>query len=261
MALLCVAASPVRAQDVWGLILYNHNDLPVALATVRLVAEDGSVLATALSDMEGRFTLPVPADGEYLVHAEHMTAFAMADGPLALSQSSRTFVTFHLVPQPIALEEIAVAVEGRSLPLTRTGFYRREEIGLGHFVDPTDVARRRPIRTSDLLRSVPGVQYIQANGLAGFDGYPVMSYALRSELFGVNGSGMPCFPQVYVDGVIVEQGGRGWVPTMGFDDLVQAHDVSAMEVYRSPAETPAAFGGLSACGVILLWTKSGRPRG
>lgn len=260
-ALLCLTGVDARAQEVWGLVLYNHNDLPVALATVRLVATDGSVLATGLSDMEGRFTLPVPADGEYLVHAEHLTAFAMADGPLSLSASSRTFVTFHLVPQPIALAEISVSVEGRSLPLARTGFYRREEVGLGYFLDPADVERRRPLRTSDLLRTVPGVQYIQANGLAGFGGYPVMSYALRSEMFGVNGTGMPCFPRVYVDGVIVEQGGRGWVPTMGFDDLVQAYDVSAMEVYRSPAETPAAFGGLSACGVILLWTRSGRPRG
>ena len=258
-AMLVASAGSISGQEVWGLVLYNHNDVPVAVATVRLVDPYGSVVATALTDMEGRFSVPIPADGEYSVHVEHITAFGMVDGPLDLSTTSRPFVTFHLVPQPIALEAITVMVEGRSLPLVRTGFYGREQQGLGFFMDLADVERRYPIRTSDLLRTIPGVQYIQANGLAGFSGYPVMSYALRSEFFGTRS--MPCFPRVYVDGVVMEQGGKGWVPTMGFDDLVQAHEVSGMEVYRSPAETPPQFGGLNACGVILLWTKSGRPRG
>ena len=240
------------------MVLYNHNDVPVAMATVRLVAPDGSVLGVGVTDLEGRFSVPVPDDGEYSVHVEHLTAFAMVDGPLSLRTTANTFVTFHLVPHPIALEEISVTVEGRSLPLARTGFYQREEIGLGFFLSPEDVERRRPIRTSDLIRTVPGVQYVQANGLAGFGGYPVMSYALRSEFF--SAESMPCFPRVYVDGVVIEQGGRGWIPSMGFDDLVQAYDVAGMEVFRSPAETPVQFGGLSSCGVILLWTKSGTSR-
>ena len=63
------------------------------------------------------------------------------------------------------------------------------------------------------------------------------------------------------DGVIMERGGRGYVPMSGFDDIVQAYDVSGMEVYRSPVETPPQYGGLTACGVILLWTKGGRHGG
>lgn len=40
---------------------------------------------------------------------------------------------------------------------------------------------------------------------------------------------------------------------------VQPEDVHAIEVYRTPSEIPAQFGGAeSACGVILVWTQRGR---
>lgn len=255
LAALVGTAPPLHAQHVHGLVLYSPDDRPVAMATVRLVSERGEVLETALSGLDGRFSLRVPADGVYYVHAEHLTALAMVDGPLAAVTSANTFVTFHLAPDPLALEGLAVEVGGRSLPLARTGFYERREITPGFFVTPEDVARRQPVRTSDLVRTIPGVRYIEAPGVAGFHGYPVMSYALRSDAF--SDASTPCFPRVYVDGVLFEPGGKAF-PATGFDDLVRAQDVVAMELYRSPAETPAQFGGLSACGVILLWTRAGR---
>ncbi|MEQ9399143.1 MAG: TonB-dependent receptor [Longimicrobiales bacterium] len=241
------------AQHVQGLVLYNHNDLPVVAATVRLLDQEGQVLVTGLTNLDGRFALEVPADGSFLVHVEHITAFEMVDGPIEAGFSGNSFVTFHLVPKPIALEALEVTVEGRSRILDRTGFYQRADEGLGFFMDESAIERRNPIRASDLLRAIPGVQVVSANGLAGFSGYPIMSYTLRTRIDFAE----PCFPRVYVDGTVVEQGGTAFIPTVGFDELIQAYDIAAVEVYRSPVEAPPQFGGLNACGLIMLWTKSG----
>lgn len=245
-------------QSVHGLVLYNHNDVPVTLATVRLIEPDGTVAAMGHTDASGRFQIPIPGAGEYSVHVEHLTAFDMLDGPLDLATVGNTMVLFHLVPKPIALEALEVTVEGRQLPLARAGFYQRREQGLGFFMDEGDIERRRPLRTSDLMRTIPGVQYIESNGTAGVSGYPIMSYALRSQVF--NDSSPPCFPRVYVDAVVMEHGGTTFQPVGGFDQLVPTQDVAALEVYSSPVETPPQFGGPSACGVILIWTKTGLAR-
>ncbi len=259
VGLVCAAAAlapvPASAQQVHGLVLYNYEDVPVALATVSLIDTAGVVVASAFTDVNGRFSIPIEAAGTYSVHAEHLTAFDMVDGPLQLSPGSNTMVAFHMVPHPIALEALTVEVDGRSRALTRSGFFERQRNGFGYFVEPADIERRRPIRASDLLRTIPGVRFIESNGMAGNSGYPMMSYAMRSRL--TTNASRPCFPRVYVDGIVVEQGGTAFGPSGGFDQIIAASDVAAMEVYRSPAETPVQFGGMTACGVILMWTRMG----
>ena len=249
---LALSASRADAQHVQGLVLYSTNDGPVAFATVRLVDGRGRVLKTTSSGPDGRFSLPVGTGGEYWVHVEHLTALSMVDGPLTLEPTANTWVLFRVAPQPIALEGMSVEVEGRPLPLERVGFLRRRESSSGYFIGPDQVKARHPLRASDLLRSVPGVQYVAANGLAGFSGYPLMTWTERNRF-----DPRPCFPRVYLDGVVVEAGGASSIPQEGFDQIVPVHDVVAMEVYRSPAELPAQFAGLTACGVILVWTVRG----
>jgi hypothetical protein len=192
-------AAPGRAQTVHGLVLYAHSDAPVVMATVKLVDPDGHVVATTLTDIDGRFVLSVPADGSHLINAEHVSAWSMVDGPLDLSTAANTMVAFHMEPHPIALEGLDVEVEGRSRRLARTGFYERREQTAGFFLDDQAIARRAPIRTSDLIRTVPGLQFIEGRS-AGMGGYPIMSYALRSQVW-TRSDAVPCFPRVYIDGV------------------------------------------------------------
>jgi len=253
----CLIAGPGSAQTIHGIVLYSHSDGPVVMATVRLLDPDGTVVASTFTDIDGRFVIPVPEDGSYLVDAEHVSAWSMVDGPLALSTTANTMVAFHLQPNPIALEGLDVAVEGRSRRLSRTGFYERRELSAGFFLDDQAIAKRAPIRTSDLIRTVPGVQFIEGRS-AGVSGYPIMSYALRSQTW-TRSDQPPCFPRVYIDGVVVEQGGSV-IPSTAFDNLIAAYDVGGVEVYRSPAETPFQVAGLSACGVIMLSTRGGLGR-
>ncbi len=255
MALVGLSLFPPGAagQQVKGFVSYTHNNFPVALATVRLLTVDGRVVVTGESGFDGSFLLKAPRPGDYLVHVEHLTAYDMVDGPIRLDSAGVAVVAFQVVPRAYALEEITVEVERRSLPLARSGYYDRERMGLGHFVGPEDLERRPAIFTTDLLRMMPGVRVLTQNGIAGgISRYPVMSYAMRSNLVG----GM-CYPRVYVNGAVMERGGST-PPFSSFDNLVSPSELGAMEVYSSPAEMPAQYAGLTACGVILIWTKQGR---
>jgi hypothetical protein len=253
LVIAACGAAPARAQFVHGVVLYDHNDWPVTMATVRLVDDDGQVLATTMSDTGGRFALLLPEASDAWVHVEHPTAFDMVDGPLRRPEAGNALVTFHVVPRPFALEEISVEVEGRSRVLARTGFYERRRANAAYFIDEETIRRRRPFRTSDLIRNIPGVRFVEGTG-AGFSGYPMMRQGERS----LGGADRPCFPRVYLDGMIIEHGGTAWTPMQGFDQIVAVNDVVGLEVYRSPAETPVQFGGMTNCGVILLWTHGAR---
>jgi hypothetical protein len=40
------------------------------------------------------------------------------------------------------------------------------------------------------------------------------------------------------------------------DHIIPASDLAGVEIYRRPSQLPARFGGaMSACGVIVLWTR------
>ncbi|MEZ4414418.1 MAG: hypothetical protein R3E10_01565 [Gemmatimonadota bacterium] len=259
LAALAASGRALDAQVVHGVVLYAEDDTPVAFAVVRLLAADGRVVATEFTTGEGRFQVTVPDAGTYALHVEHTSAYSMVDGPLELGTDFNTFVTFHLRARPIELEGFEVTASPNEWRLQSAGFYERERDGLGYFLDPTDLARRPLVRSSDVFRGVPGVQMVQSS-TAGVPSFPLMSFALRGQFWTEgNGSGSPpCFPRVYVDGQLVELGGRSSPPAQSFDHLVPAQDLVGVEVYRSPAEMPAQFGGLTECGVILLWTRAAR---
>ncbi len=153
--------------------------------------------------------------------------------------------------RPILLDSLLVEVEGRSQRLDMVGFYRREKTEGGTFLGPEILENRRSRRISDLFRTLPGIRVVES-GEVGFGAYPVTAYSLRTRIDPNRG----CWPRIYVDGILVEQGGNN-KPLGEFDSLVRADDIEGIEVYSSPAEIPVEYGGASGagCGVYLIWTK------
>ena len=246
-------AGAAAGQYVHGMVTYLHTEAPVVGATVLIFDTAGVVVGGASTGPDGRFSIPVTRQGPVTVYVEHPSAWAMVDGPVWASYVENTMVLFRLPPHPILLEGMSVEVKARSLALDRTGFYARREHRPGGFLDPKYIERRAPMFTTDLLRSVPGVDLLESR-VAGLGTMPIMSGALRSQL---DPARKLCFPKVVLDGVVINPGGNFWGPT-NLDDLVHPQDLHAVEVYRSPAEAPVEFGGgLAACGLIVLWTKLG----
>jgi len=138
-----------------------------------------------------------------------------------------------------AVEVDAAAANGRM-----ADFWRRKASGSGLFVTRADVDRRKATRSSDLVRSLPGVRVGAGNGVEG----PTIAMgrnALNTRL------ASDCRVNYYVDGM--------WMPvgTFHLDDI--APDMlEGLEIYRGPAEIPARFRQReTACGLILVWTRIG----
>lgn len=65
-----------------------------------------------------------------------------------------------------------------------------------------------------------------------------------------------CFMSIYLDGRALYSSGDPRQRRVDLSRDIRIHELEAIEVYRSAAEIPGAYGGTSsAYGVILLWTR------
>ena len=118
----------------------------------------------------------------------------------------------------------------------RSGFAERLRTGIGRYLTPADIARRSPLNTSDLFRTVPGMRLDRS----AFDSTSIM---MRGA-FGL------CVPTIFLDGLPM--------PAISADDIdawVTPKDVAGIEIYPESA-VPAQFqDGLRGCGSIAIWTR------
>jgi hypothetical protein len=152
---------------------------------------------------------------------------------------------------PPRLSPITVTAEAYSY-LSDMGFYERRRANPGYFMDPLEVEKRRSRaqHVADFLSMIPNVfvrRVIVSPG-GGTRGAP--------RLRGMVPIDRQCFvPRIFVDDIQITVRGFDRDATRDIDGAVQPEDVLAIEVYRSPAEVPAQYGGSeSGCGVILIWT-------
>lgn len=128
--------------------------------------------------------------------------------------------------------ELVVTVE-RAAPVGKlTGFHRRRENAPGHFITREDIERIQPIRTTALLRRVPGLDVGQRSA----SGVTPVTMGRRKG----------CVPQFYVDGARAPF----------FDvDAVHPREIAGLEIYRGNSEVPIRFKYRDRCGVIVIWTR------
>jgi hypothetical protein len=123
-------------------------------------------------------------------------------------------------------------------------FLQRRRNGNGRYITAEDVARRRPVVTSDLFRVVPGMR-VERTGLGETQ---IQMRGTFEEL---------CFPGVYIDGQFMRD-----LSADDIDTWVNPNEVGGIEIYTGPG-TPVQFtpgmagGGLAqqVCGSIVIWTK------
>ena len=150
--------------------------------------------------------------------------------------ADQTEMVLHVMLETLAvrLATIVVAEEPGARGKLR-GFYERQRTTIGKFLGPDKLERARPVLSvTDFLRRVPGV--LVRYGKIRF---PRADPWCRGE-FGL-----------YVDGA--------WINTampLNLDDIVNHHDVTAIEVYSGAARVPLEYSRLDTnCGVILIWTR------
>ena len=111
--------------------------------------------------------------------------------------------------------------------------------GNGYFAYRDEFTKWNPVRFSDILRRVPGIQQFRGSGRAAFT-----EIRLR---------GNRCAPLIWIDNQ----------PLLGipFDpDLIPPATVEAIEVYSSASLVPPQFQGpphAQGCGALVIWTRQG----
>lgn len=152
-----------------------------------------------------------------------------------------TLVNLRIVLEDGPVELAAVDV-GAPLTYQMEGFYRRRANGSGSFVTSQEIDARRPSRLSDMVRNLPGIRVERVG-------------TTRSTLRFTGSATMRpnCMPQYWLDGRLVRDA--------DIDDFPPG-DVAGIELYSGPATTPlqfSAFGPISSCGAVVIWTRQKAP--
>jgi hypothetical protein len=231
-----IIAAPVTGQTISGKLLDGSTRQPIASGSLALLKEDSTVATSAATDTAGNFVLRAPAAGSYHLRAERMGYRTAMTPPLELEDKDTLRVEFRLSVEAVELNPITVTGYSRRPPGPLGGFYdRARRGGFGRFITREQIERQHPSQTTDLLRTVAGIQLTPAR----FGG----RYNVR-----MRGG---CAPRVYLDGIPIRMAGTT------IDDLVQPSELEGIEIYRSSAEVPGEFSSLSSCGAIALWTRRG----
>jgi protocatechuate 3,4-dioxygenase beta subunit len=236
-------------QGIQGILTERGSGSRVQDAEITVRSLSGEVVASGVTNERGVFRLATPTPGRYLLSAETLGYGPLEGEAIDVSLGQLTVLEIQMVPEAVALEPLVATAEPRAYHLEVEGFYRRMETGLGKFMTPEVFEERKPRMASDLLFGIPGVNVAE----------PTRGDGGRAVYFrGILGGGV-CWPMVYVNRMLVSTGGTSvFAEPAALDELVDAADVLAMEVYRSPAEIQPEFSGPnSGCGVIVLWTRRG----
>ena len=128
---------------------------------------------------------------------------------------------------------VAARVRGRDI----TGFLQRSRSGAGRYITSEEIARRRPIVTSDLFQEFPGLRIDRA-----YVGDVMLTMRSSFAEF--------CVPAFYLDGHNLR-----YLSADDIDTWVSPKEIAGIEIYMG-SETPPQFNeGMSGCGSIVLWTK------
>jgi len=174
---------------------------------------------------------------------------------------------FYLKRTPTQLDTIAVAAT-RPRGIGREAFGEGRKLGLGKFIDSTELLMNEHKKLQDLLRQT-GVRIVtpprcdRGNGLLE----PYCEVEPGSKRVAVSAAtSFECPMQVVLDGVtLYRHRGQGaltlnrrnteWATTFDLSSLMVS-GIESVEIYRRTAEVPIEFGGSSAaCGVLVLWTR------
>ena len=250
-----LAAAPLSAQTLRGLLLERGTDRPIELGEITMLDVRGDTVATALSDANGLFSVSARDGGSYRLVARALGYRAQGAGPYEVDDDGMLVVQLLLEAQPVDIEGIDVEAEALfpeevSVWLDRQGFYERRDAGLGHFLGPRELAELQPMifQLSELYHRVPGVRLGPGR-----------------EALMTSANGVGCAARIFVDGVL--QDSRLIDRVVGRID-----DLDGIEIYTRTVQIPLQYqwaaqlpdGGRrdegplprsSSCGIILIWTK------
>ncbi|MGQ1888845.1 TonB-dependent receptor [Thermophagus sp. OGC60D27] len=205
-------------QSISGRVMDEQGE-PIPGATVSV---KGTTLGT-ITDMDGNYTLSVPANAEVLVYS--FVGMKTLEVPIG----GRAQIDVTMMKDFVGLEEVVVVGYSAQKKSTLTGAVSPVNVG--------DLGKRRVAELGQALQGqVAGVQVTQSTGAPGDE----INIRIRGE--GTIGNNNPLY---VIDGV----------PTRELTFLNPA-DIESMTVLKD-ASAAAIYGSRASAGVIIITTKSG----
>lgn len=221
--------SPGGASALHGRVTVAETGEPLVNAVVHVLGRDRH----AVADSSGEFRIGGLEPGDVSVRVEYLGA-ATGEKAVELEPGEAERVDFRAREAAVELTELQVEVRRRRGG-RMAGFERRREQGRGDHITREDIERLNPVRTTQLIRHEAVGARIRRTRTGE---YRVL---LRS---GVD----RCPPSVFLDGVLVQ----------GFSvNDIDPSDLEGVELYDGSV-APAQYRGTQGCGVVLLWTRTGR---
>ncbi len=247
LVFVVIHAPLAGAQDATlaGRVIRAGSTTPIAGADVRIAPG----ARRFITDSSGEFRFDAVAAGRVAIHVRRL-GFLPESLAVDLPSPVALTIELHEAAQPLD----TVSVIGRDDLLARgklAGFYERKRFGIGRFLEAKDIETMLYRQMADVLVSrFPGIRAIRISGRPG----AFMATSRLSPRALVSGPPQPCYAEVYLDGMVVSAHGPATAP---FDvNTINPSEVSAIEFYAGPSQTPAEYNMTgSACGVLLIWTK------
>lgn len=237
--MMTLASLPLRAQDALpgAVTLTVHDSIGQGIVGAAVEVQGTDIKGTTDAQGQIRFTAVRMGQTTLLIRRlgfSPASAVVNVDPRVpAVAEVTLTRIVQHL--SPIVIRGTAAEYTGRL-----AGFYRRRQMGNGHFLTVAEIEKYHSSQFSDVMRRIPGVRIVSTRMIP------------RAVRFRANDTG--CWPLVWLDG--------SPLPSGEFDvDFISPSTVQALEVYSSVATIPPEFmgaRGLGSCGVIVIWSKEGQ---
>ncbi len=141
-----------------------------------------------------------------------------------------------------------VKITARRIADRYRGFEDRIRSGAGRYIRDEEIARWRPIHTSDVFKFIPGVRVVHRE----LESILVLRGAIADTSFADSTASAAsfCQPPVFLDGHNLFT-----VSLETIDDLVLPREIAAIEIYVGGTVPPQYDDARTGCGAILIWTK------
>jgi hypothetical protein len=254
LAFLLLLPVTAQAQSLRGTIVDDVTEQPVAGAMVTVFLRDFP-LVNARSDSAGAFVLVPGRSGSFRIRVTH-PHYAPIDS-MALTAVSGEVVTLEvrLGRSVVPLEPLVVTARSDA---RLAGFEeRRRNSRFGTFIDRSQIDVRPGARTTDLLRTTPGITIITI-GRGGDDtptapGTPDVTIPRTAQITMRSTVGS-CLPAVFLDGMRLQQFGDS-----GIDDFLRPEMIEGVEIYPQSSGAPVEFIDPAGCGSVVFWSRGSLP--
>jgi len=237
-------ATDTPVARIIGFVRADSTTTPLVAADVSL-PDEGRVTR---SDGQGRFRIDSVELGRHHIVVRQI-GYEMIDTTIVLDGKDLFEPEFHL-RRAAVLDSVRVVAGSRDFRMQE--FEENRRLGLGHFFDRADLAKKDGLTLTSVLADLTGARIVGGTAGSALASTRGSVTSLQNQVLDVGPSNkVDCYSTVYVDNVVVFRSGRG-DPYFNLN-LMHPEDIEAIEFYAGPAELPARYNQLNAaCGVLVI---------